>query len=73
MAFMTAGRNRESQLRNLLSCTNIARTPTLRRIRSWTPEQRQEAKRWATAFYLRSIGFDIIHPPEPMPDFLDDR
>jgi hypothetical protein len=69
---MLAGKSRNSQLRNLLACASstIGRTPTLRRIRSWTPRQRALAERWATGAYLRSIGFDQIHPPAPPPRFL---
>lgn len=72
---MLAGKSREAQLRNLLTCAGgaIGRTPTIREIRSWTPRQRALAERWATSAYLRSVGFDLLHPATPPPKFLTER
>lgn len=68
---MLAGKSRDSQLRNLLTCaTSMVRVPTIREIRSWTPRQRRAAERWGSAAYLRSIGFDLLHPLEAPPRFL---
>lgn len=66
---MLAGRTPEAQLRNLLSCA-VDRAPTLKKIRSWSDRQRKAAERWASSAYLRSVGFDLLHPPAPLPRFL---